>query len=71
MLQGIYQTHEILAICVERSFVNKGLIALVVYQNSKYTQACKTVGGISGDLSEDKLVKDVLKYGMSLDKEIA
>jgi len=71
MLQEIHPTFPILAICVERSFPNSGLIASVAYKTSNYTLACKTVGGISGDLSESKLVMALLKYGIALDKELA
>ena len=71
MLQCIHQLYKILAICVERSFVNKSLIASVGYQNSEYTWACKTVGGILGDLSEPKIIKTILKHGKPLDRELA
>jgi hypothetical protein len=70
MLQGIHATYPVLAICVERSFRNSGLIVSVAYKTSNYTWACKTGSGFSRYVSESKLVNDVLKYGMSLDKEI-
>ena len=37
MLQDLHQTYPILAICVERSFRNSGLIASIAYKTSNYT----------------------------------
>ena len=71
MLEYLHDDYTVLAICVERSLVNTGLIATVAYKHSNYSWACKTGGGISSDMPDKQLVAAVFKYGFGVEKEVA